>query len=115
MIEATLFLRPNGGKITQVITDISPYDANWFKANDVKISMEDIGISGFACYADYGRTLADGEPVEMIVISGGRTCKAVMGELRVKCEVALDEWKMEMAEKQKLVENGTEIKEMKND
>ena len=111
MIEATLFLRPNGGKITQEIIDISPDDANWFKANDVKISMEDVGIAGFACYADYGRTLADGEPVEMIVISGNRTCKETMSELRVKCVKALEEWKAELAEKQRLVENETEIKE----
>lgn len=95
MIEATLFLRPNGGKITQVITNISPDDANWFKANEVKISMEDIGVGGYAVYADYGRTLADGEPVEMIVISNNRTCKATMSELRVRCEKALEEWKVE--------------------
>lgn len=96
MIEATLFLRPNGRKITQIITDISPDDANWFKANEVKISMEDIGVGGCAVYADYGRTLADGEPVEMIVISNNRTCKETMAELRVRCEKALEEWKAEM-------------------
>ena len=83
----TIFHRPDGRKEAIDIPNVKPEDAEWFQANNVHVSMEDIG-GQFAVYADIGREI-DGEPDEILVLSGKMNCEDTMSQLRKECEEAL--------------------------
>ena len=83
-LDVTIFTRPNGRQSEHTIRNIEAADAEWFRANDVAVSMEDIG-GDFAIYADCRCELDDGTPDEVIVIAGGRSCQEAMRDLRAEC------------------------------
>lgn len=86
-MNVTIYKRPDGR--TEVIDcrKIRAEDEAFFKQHNVAISMEDIGGS-FAVYADIGKTDEDGEPDELIEISGSRNCEDTLSALRQQCEAA---------------------------
>lgn len=85
-LTVTCYSSPKG-KASQVeITNITDADAAWFKDNNVKVSMETLSTGQHAVYADIGKTMEDGTPVECIEISWGRTYFEVMSALRKQCE-----------------------------
>lgn len=85
----TAFLRPDGKKQEIICNFITDDDANFFKTRSVKVSMEEDGSGGYILYADYGAVNEDGEPDEIIVFSGARTCETSMTELREMTEKAM--------------------------
>ncbi len=86
-ITATVFLRPNGRQEVIELTNVYPEDEAWFKENNIGISMEEDSVGGQVVYGDYG-VVEDGEPVEMIVFSKGRSCQDTLKELRQRIEAA---------------------------
>lgn len=88
-IKATLYTRPNGRQEEIQVRNIRPDDEAWFIEHDVQLSMEDAPGQGHVVYGDYGRTDEDGEPVEMVVFSKGRSCEDTLTELRQLIEEAL--------------------------
>ena len=87
-MDVTIYKRPDGR--TEVIDcrNVRAEDEQFFKQHNVAISMEDIG-GQFAVYADIGRTSEDGEPDELIELSGTRSCEDTLGALRQQCAEAL--------------------------
>jgi hypothetical protein len=85
-MNVTFYLRPDGRAVVETIEHIRPEDAEWFETHNVKVSMEDIG-GQFAVYADIGREV-DGEPDEVLVLSGKMNCEDTMSQLRKECEEA---------------------------
>lgn len=88
MIDVTFYLRPDGRTEVHEITRVRAEDAEFFKTHGVAISMEDIG-GEFAVYADVGMTTEDGEPDELIELSGTRSCEDTLSALRQQCAEAL--------------------------
>lgn len=78
------FVRPNGEQRPGVMTLIKPADEDWLRENNVKISLEDLGI-GICIYADYGAKDSDGEPDEhMLIVPRSGDCKSSMSLLVVE-------------------------------
>lgn len=80
-IQATLYKRPHGQTEEIAITNIRDEDADWLRANNIKISMEDLG--GRICiYADYGCESEDGDPMEHIIIAcHSDDCTEIMSKM----------------------------------
>lgn len=88
-MDVTIYKRPDGR--TEIIDcrKVRAEDEQFFKQNNVRVSMEDIG-GQFAVYADIGREV-DGEPDELIELSGSRSCEDTLAALRQQCEAALQQ------------------------
>ena len=84
----TLYKRPDGRKQEIDIKKVLPDDEAYFTRNRIGISMEDVG-GMFAIYADLGRMDEDGEPIELIELSQGRSCEEALSALRKLCEEEL--------------------------
>lgn len=99
-IKATLYQRPNAKKSVITVSEITAEDAEFFKANNIKISLEPQGndTDNIIMYADYGKRTEDGEPEEIIIFSRGRECSPCMTELRQLVEPALELLKQEQAD-----------------
>lgn len=77
-ISVTYFQRPTGARKELEITEINADDEAWFKANNIKLSMEDdVTNDSFITYADYG----DPED-EAIEFSLGKSCRETLKRLR---------------------------------
>lgn len=87
-IAITYFIPPNGEKRQGELSRIHAEDEAWFKANGAKLSAEELPGGDIVVYADIGIVTDDGEPDEVIEISGGRDCYATMAALRKQCEAA---------------------------
>lgn len=64
-------------------TNINPEDADYFKTNEIKVSMEQLReeIIVYGCpYSDKS------EESEVIVFSNNRSCKDTMAELAYECK-----------------------------
>lgn len=87
---ATCYIRPHGHTKEITITHIRDEDADWLRANNIKISIEDLG--GRICiYADYGRKSEDGDPEEHILIAPySDTCTKNMSNLVVDLKKILE-------------------------
>ena len=72
------------------IKNVLPDDESYFTRNRINVSMEDVG-GMLAIYADIGRLDEDGEPIELIELSHGRSYKETMSALRKLCEEELHE------------------------
>jgi hypothetical protein len=83
-----IFKRPDGRQEVIDCKHVHDEDAAWFQSNNVSISMEDIG-GMFAVYAGIGKVDEDGEPDELIEISGTRDCFETLSALRKQCELAM--------------------------
>lgn len=81
----TLYKRPNGRTQEIDIKNVLPDDEAYFTRHKTSISMEDVG-GEFAIYADTGREDEDGEPIEVIEFSQGRSCEETLSALRKQCE-----------------------------
>ena len=86
-LQVTMFVRPDGRKVTETVTKILPEDANWFREHNAVISMEDLG-NEMAIYADIGFEI-EGEPDEIIELSCSRSCEETFTALRKQCEARL--------------------------
>lgn len=82
---ATLYKRPDGRTQEIDIKNVLPDDEAYFTRHNISISMEDVG-GMFAIYADIGQMDADGEPIELIELSQGRSCEDTLSALRKLCE-----------------------------
>jgi hypothetical protein len=85
---ATLYKKPDGRTQEIDIKNVLPEDESYFIRNRIVISMEDVG-GMFAIYADIGRRDEDGEPIELIELSQGRSCEETLSALRKLCEEEL--------------------------
>lgn len=88
---ATLYKRPHGATQEIDIQNIRPEDAEWFENNDVRISLEDIGVDT-AVYADCGFKMDDDpeeDPDEVIVLAKGHSSEETMSALRAECEAQI--------------------------
>lgn len=83
-MNVTLYKKPNGAKEVVDVKNVYPEDEAWFVEHKVKLSMEDIG-GMFACYADVGIE-DEGEPVEAIELSRGRSAEDTFHALRLQAE-----------------------------
>lgn len=92
MIKAILYHRPYAETTEFEITDIEPEDEQWFISVNAKISAEDNPHGGFILYADVGIKV-HGEVIEAIEITGSKSCKVAMHDLRVLAEKMLGDWK----------------------
>lgn len=79
----TLFKRPHGLTELVRIRNIDPADHHFLESHNVKVSMEFIDLDQVVVYGDYGAVDSDGNPDEIVVISGGRSCLETMRELRI--------------------------------
>lgn len=84
----TLYKQPDGRTREIDIKNVLPDDEAFFTRHEIDISMEDVG-GMFALYADIGQTDDDGEPVELIELSQGRSCEETLSALRKLCEEEL--------------------------
>lgn len=84
-MKVTFYKSPNGHKEILNITKINKEDEEFFIANGVTISMEEIG-GDFVIYADTGLENEDGDSEEFIEIAQGRRCEDVLKALRIYCE-----------------------------
>ena len=85
-LDVKVYKRPDGRVVETTIYNIRQEDADWFRENNVAVSMEDLG-GDFAVYADVGRRLNDDpneDPDEVIVFAAGRSCEDTMAELRAR-------------------------------
>lgn len=87
-MKVTFYKKPNGAKEVIDVANVDQADEAWFVEHKAKLSMEDIG-GMFACYADVGTTDDEGEPMEAIELSRGRTCRDTFHALRVQAEELL--------------------------
>lgn len=87
-MKVTVYHRPDGHPEVIDCKHVHDEDATWFQSNNVAISMEDIG-GQFAVYADVGHVDEEGEPDELIELSGDRDCFETMAALRKQCESAI--------------------------
>ncbi len=87
-MNVTIYKRPDGRAEVIDCRHVHPEDEQFFQQHGVRISMEDIG-GQFAIYADIGRVTEDGEPDELIELSGTRRCEDTLAALRAQCEEAL--------------------------
>ena len=66
--------------------DITPTAENYFKTNNIKVSLEElnpVGIIVYGCpYTDTS------EESEVVVFAGGRDCMETMDELMIECIAA---------------------------
>lgn len=85
---ATFYKQPDGRTQEIDIKNILPDDEAFFTSHEIDISLEDIG-GMFAIYADIGQTDEDGEPIELIELSRGRSCEETLSALRNLCEEKL--------------------------
>jgi hypothetical protein len=83
----TLYIRPYGRTQEIDIKNVLPDDEAYFTRNRIGISIENVG-GMFAFYADVGETDGDGEPIEFIELSQGRSCEETLSALRKLCESA---------------------------
>lgn len=86
-LDVKLHIRPYGHTKVVTVTEILDEDAKWFKDNNVKVSMEDIG-NDFVVFGDVGLKIdndPDEEPDEAIVYARGRSAKETFTELRNLC------------------------------
>ena len=88
-MEVTIFMLPDGRKKVTSISNVYPDDASWFEENNVKVSIEEIGDQ-MAIYADIGKVY-DGEPDEILILSGNMNCQDSLKKLRIECEKAMTE------------------------
>lgn len=88
-LTVTCFIPPHGRKEAVEIPNVYPDDEAFFKKHGIKVSMEELGVGGFAVYADTGK-VTDGEPDELMVISGDRSCHDSLKALRQECEKRFD-------------------------
>jgi len=91
MLNVTIYYRPNERGQDTSISAVYPQDAEFFKSNNIKVSLEEIAPLNYAAYADMGSTHNNGEPDEIVAISFGRSCEDTLKELREKCEDALEQ------------------------
>lgn len=84
----TLYKQPDGRTQEIDIKNVLPDDEEYFTRNRIGISMEDVG-GMFVIYADIGWRDEDGEPIELIELSQGRSCKETLSALRKQCEEEL--------------------------
>lgn len=84
----TLYKKPYGMTQEIDIKNVLPDDEAYFTRNRIGISMEYVG-GMFTIYADIGRLDEDGEPIELIELSQGRSCKETLSALRKLCEEEL--------------------------
>lgn len=84
----TLYKQPDGRMQEIDIKNVLPDDEAFFDHHKIRISMEDVG-GMFAIYADIGQTDEDGEPIELIELSQGRSCEETLSALRKLCEEEL--------------------------
>lgn len=72
------FVRPSGRQQELVMSNIWKEDAEWLKANNVKVSSEDC-YEFLTIYFDHGAVDKDGEPVEhLLIIRSGESCEDAM-------------------------------------
>ena len=91
-IPCNLYMLPNGKLIESTINNIYKEDAQWFKANGAKLSAEQLRDGELVIYADVG-IVEDGDPVEAIELSTGRSCEDTCHALRLQAEEMLKDWK----------------------
>lgn len=84
----TLYKQPDGRTQEVDIKNVLPDDEEYFTRNRIDISMEEVG-GMFVVYADIGRRNEDGEPIELIELSQGRSCEETLSALRKLCEEEL--------------------------
>ncbi len=84
----TFYKQPDGRTQEIDIKNVLPDDEAFFNHHKIRISMEDVG-GMFAIYADIGQTDEDGEPIELIELSQGRSCEETLNALRKLCEEEL--------------------------
>jgi len=84
----TLYKQPDGRTQEIDVKNVLPDDEAYFNRHGIDISMEDVG-GMFAIYADTGRMDEDGEPIELIELSQGRSCEEALSALRKLCEEEL--------------------------
>ena len=87
-MNVTIYKRPDGRAEVIDCRNVRAEDEQFFKQHSVAISMEDIGDQ-FVVYADIGKTTEDGEPDELIELSGTRSCEDTLAALRKQCQEAL--------------------------
>ena len=82
MLDVIYYARPNGRPETITMTNIEETEVVFFK-NDYVVSLEELTTGDVVVYARPSE-LDDEE--EVLVMSRGRKCEAVMKELRELCE-----------------------------
>lgn len=88
-IQCLIYTRPFGNRTDTEINAIDEDDERYFKEKGVKLSMESDGRGNYILYADIGKTLEDGTPVDITHITKeGETCNQAMHALRLLVEEA---------------------------
>lgn len=83
-MKVKIYKKPNGQCRELEIKNVFPEDDEYFTKNNIPVSMEEIDSQ----YVVYGEVRVDecGEPIELIVLSLGRSCEETLKELREECE-----------------------------
>lgn len=86
----TYYKLPDGRTQEIDMKNINKEDEDWFIENDVHVSLEEIGDQ-VVVYGDIGKETEDGEPDEIIVLSGAMNCFQTMAKLREECQQAKEQ------------------------
>jgi len=81
-----LYSRPNGKKVNVEITKIDDEDAQFFKTNNIQVSMEDHIALGFIVYGCPRSDLSEDREVMIIAGKCGLSCREAMKSLREEGE-----------------------------
>ena len=89
MLDVIYYARPNGRPETITMTNIEETEVVFFK-NDYVVSLEELTTGDVVVYARPSELddedLIHDDKDEVLVMSRGRKCEAVMKELRELCE-----------------------------
>jgi hypothetical protein len=83
-MKATFYKKPHGFTEELEISEIYPEDEEFFTKYGIKLSMEEIR-GEFVVYAE-SSYLLDDEPYELLVFSGGMSCKDTLQRLVETCK-----------------------------
>lgn len=91
---ATVYVRPNGRKVETVIENIYEEDAEWFRQNEVILSLEDCG-GFYAIFAECPNVVdMEDEPISMTRLAKDNDkCEDVIKKLREDLKKAIDNFR----------------------
>lgn len=74
VINAMIYHQPYGEKEIAEVTSIYPDDADFINQNNIDVSMEELEHD-YVIYFDYGKRDEEGEPIEHVELSSGKSCE----------------------------------------
>lgn len=91
MMEINIYTKKDGVIVSGYTSEVREQDAKFFKENNIKVSLHEVGEGGYVVYADMDCNQESGTKpaVREPVASWGNSFKDAFRALRERCEAAL--------------------------